>query len=71
MGKIWYSRYDCGRIDWIGNFTLVIETFVQRFRNLQRRFSIMLGGINLTIGLIGLAFALWITRDRWRGKIGI
>jgi len=31
----------------------------------------MLGGINLTVGLIGLAFALWITRDRWRGKIGL
>jgi len=27
----------------------------------------MLGGINLTIGLLGLG----ITRDRWRGKIGI
>ena len=31
----------------------------------------MLGGINLTLGLIGLAFALWITQDKWRGKVGL
>jgi len=31
----------------------------------------MLGGINLTLGIIALAFALWITKDKWRGKIGI
>jgi len=31
----------------------------------------MLGGINLTIGLLALGFTLWITRDKWRGKIGI
>ena len=31
----------------------------------------MLGGINTTIGLIALAFALWVTRDKWRGKIGL
>jgi len=31
----------------------------------------MLGGINLTLGIIGLAFALWITKDKWRGKLGL
>jgi len=31
----------------------------------------MLGGINLTLGIIGLAFVLWITKDKWRGKVGI
>ena len=31
----------------------------------------MMGGINFTVGIIGLAFALWITKDKWRGKIGL
>jgi hypothetical protein len=26
---------------------------------------------NFLLGLIGLVFALYITQDKWRGKIGI
>jgi hypothetical protein len=31
----------------------------------------MLGGINFMLGVIALGFALWVTRDKWRGKIGL
>ena len=31
----------------------------------------MLGGFNLMLGIIALGFALYITEDKWRGKIGI
>jgi len=31
----------------------------------------MMGIPNFLIGLLGLAFALYITRDKWRGKIGV
>jgi len=31
----------------------------------------MLGGFNLMLGIIGLGFALYITQDKWRGKIGL
>ena len=30
-----------------------------------------LGIPNFMLGVLGLAFALYITKDKWRGKIGI
>jgi len=31
----------------------------------------MLSGINFFLAIFGLAFALYITKDKWRGKIGL
>jgi len=31
----------------------------------------LLGISNMMLGIIALGFALYITQDKWRGKIGI
>ena len=31
----------------------------------------LLGISNMMLGLIALGFALYVTRDKWRGKIGL
>jgi hypothetical protein len=31
----------------------------------------MLSGINFFLAIIGLGFALYVSRDKWRGKIGV
>ena len=31
----------------------------------------LLGISNMMLGLIALGFALYITKDKWRGKIGL
>ena len=66
LGKIWYSRYDSWRIDWIGNFTLAIETIVQHDRSFQRRLTIMVLGLpNWLSLLVAVAGVLYISRDSW------
>jgi len=31
----------------------------------------MMGGINFTVAIIAFGFMLWVTKDKWRGKIGL
>jgi len=31
----------------------------------------MMGGLNFTVAIIALGFTLWVTRDKWRGKLGL
>jgi len=62
--------FSCNR-NW--NFTLVIETIIFNDRSIQRRSSLMsiLDKSHFLLTVLALGFALYITKDKWRGKIGL